>query len=201
MCTKPRIGGSYLVRIPVSLLAGRRQPLGNRKRYRVFTTRFFDFCDFHSHCSATPYLRHRMTLNGFASKGLNKLAHALNGNHISWHVPTPHHRSTQWAGSFAIPNGMIVFDYAFYGKEKLWIRLIQIAPLPLDCTGHCYGRSPPAGAGREAAGHTSKNSGEYGMEIQTQSLLERYGFSGQSPRHLPMETFTLLGLRSRRHLR
>ena len=27
---------------------------------------------------------------------------------------------------------------------------------------HSYGRSPPAGAGREAAGHTSKNSREYG---------------------------------------
>ena len=83
------------------------------------------FCDFHSRSSPTPYLRQRMILNGFTGKGLNKMAHALNGNHISWQIPVPHYRSKLWKDSFTIPNGMIIFDYSFYGKDKLWIKFYR----------------------------------------------------------------------------
>ena len=81
-----------------------------------------NFCDFHLPSSPTPDLRQRVILNGFSGKGLNKLAHALHGNHISWHIPVPHYRSKQWRNSFTTPNGMMVFDYAFYGKDKLWLK-------------------------------------------------------------------------------
>ena len=59
------------------------------------------FCDFLP-SSPTPDLRQCVTLNGFSGKGLNKLAHALNGNHISWQIPIPHYRSKQWKNSFSI---------------------------------------------------------------------------------------------------
>ena len=42
-------------------------------------------------------------------------------------------------------------------EEDQHLRLTLIALIPLDYTGHCYGRSPPSGAGREAAGHISKS--------------------------------------------
>ena len=48
--------------------------------------------------------------------------------------------------------------------EASRMRFTHIAPLPLDYTGHCYGRSPPSGAGREAAGHTSKASSHIGTD-------------------------------------
>ena len=40
-------------------------------------------CDSQPHSSPTPKPRQRMILQGFSSKGLNKLAHALNGNHVN----------------------------------------------------------------------------------------------------------------------
>ena len=80
------------------------------------------FCDFHLPSSPTPDLRQCVILNGFSGKGLNKLAYALNSNHISWQIPVPRYRSKQCKSSFSIPNGMIVFDYAFYGKDKLWLK-------------------------------------------------------------------------------
>ena len=78
-------------------------------------------CDFQVRGSPTPKPRQRMTTQGFSSKGLNKLAHALNGNYVSRIIPTPHYRSKEWRHSFSIPTGMIVFRYAFYGKFKLWL--------------------------------------------------------------------------------
>ena len=79
------------------------------------------FCDFLVRGSPTPKPRQRMITQGFSCKGLNKLAHALNGNYISWVIPTPHYRSKEWKHSFSLPTGMIVFRYAFYGKDKLWL--------------------------------------------------------------------------------
>ena len=79
-------------------------------------------CDSQPHSSPTPKPRQQMILRGFSSKGLNKLAHALNGNHVHWQIPVPHYRSKEWKNSFTLPNGMIVYNYAFYGKNKLWLK-------------------------------------------------------------------------------
>ena len=83
---------------------------------------FQQFCDFLVQSSPTPKPRQRMSILGFSCKGLNKLAHALNGNYISWPIPTPHFRSKEWKHSFSLSTGMIVFRYAFYGKDKLWLK-------------------------------------------------------------------------------
>ena len=147
---------------PVSLLAVKPALLVFANPIGFLQIGFVNFCDFHSRSSPMPDLRQRMTLKGFSSKGLNKLAHALNGNHISWQIPAPHFRSKQWANSFSIPNGMIVSDYAFYSKDKLWIRYYRRGSA-YGTMGHCYGRSPPSGAGREAAGRTSRNLSEFGV--------------------------------------
>ena len=77
---------------------------------------FYSFCDFHTHSSPTPDLRQRMTLKGFTGKGLNKIAHALNGNHFSWQISVPRYRSKLRKDSFRIPNGMIVFISLSMGK-------------------------------------------------------------------------------------
>ena len=68
---------------------------------------------------------------------------------------------------------MIVFDYAFYGKDKLWLKYyrrglayeVDTHRSASPCyTGQCYGRSPPSGAGREAAGPTSVVSSHTGID-------------------------------------
>ena len=107
---------------PVSPSAVRATLLAIANPFWAIPIVLHSFCDFHPHSSPTPDLRQHMILNGFTGKGLNKLAHALNGNHISWQIPIPHYRSKQWCNSFTLPNGMIIFNYAFYGKDKLWIK-------------------------------------------------------------------------------
>ena len=66
--------------------------------------------------------KQQMKFTGFASKSLNKLIHSLNGNYIWFETITPTSRSKMWKSSFTLPNGMIVFDCSFYGKNKLWIK-------------------------------------------------------------------------------
>ena len=44
------------------------------------------------------------------------------------------------------------------------MRPTHALPPLLDFTGLCYGRSPPSGAGREAAEHTSRNSSHSGAD-------------------------------------
>ena len=57
--------------------------------------------------------------SGFTG-GLNRLIHALNGNiFLPGKKPKPH--SLLWRNSFYLPNGMTVFQHAFYGKESLWL--------------------------------------------------------------------------------
>ena len=64
----------------------------------------------------------QMKLTGFASKSLNKLIHSLNGNYVCFEVCAPKFRSTLWKTSFSLPNGMVVFEFSFYGKNKLWLK-------------------------------------------------------------------------------
>ena len=74
-------------------------------------------------CSQLPTsYQQQMKFTGFASKSLNKLIHSLNGNYVCFEISTPKFRSTLWKTSFSLPNGMIVFDYSFYGKNKLWMK-------------------------------------------------------------------------------
>ena len=96
---------------------------GNRKPSRSrFTEFFFRFYDFLARSSPTPELRQRMTLSGFSSKGLTKLAHALKGNYSCWQVPTPKGRSSSWKSSFSLPNCVIILSYSFYERSNLWVR-------------------------------------------------------------------------------
>ena len=67
-------------------------------------------------------LQQRMKISGFACKSLNKLIHSLNGNYVCFETHTPTSRSTSWKNSFTLPNGMIVFEYSFYGRDKLWMK-------------------------------------------------------------------------------
>ena len=60
----------------------------------------------------------RMKCSGFACKSLKKLLHSLNGNYVCFETHTPKFTSRLWRNSFKLPNGMIVFDYSFYGKKS-----------------------------------------------------------------------------------
>ena len=131
-------------------------------------------------------IQQRMKFSGFACKSLNKLIHSLNGNYVCFETYTPKFRSVYWKNSFTLPNGMIVFDYSFsfmartnFGSnilgEALPMRLKLIdLPLP-DFTGSCYGRSPPEGAGREAAGPTSKLMEDHGSAVPARTFLKSKG--------------------------
>ena len=67
----------------------------------------------------------RMKFSDFACKSLNKLIHSLNGSYVCVETYTPKFRFTLWKNSFTLPNCMIVFDYAFYGRDKLWLKYFR----------------------------------------------------------------------------
>ena len=73
-------------------------------------------------CKDLFRFQQQVMFSGFASKSLNKLTHSLNGNYVCFEVCTPQFRSSLWKTSFSLPNGMVVFDYYFYGKNKLWLK-------------------------------------------------------------------------------
>ena len=56
----------------------------------------------------------------------NKLARASNGNTLSG-MPLPKPNTWKWKCSFFLPNGMRVFDYIFYGQDRLWIHFVRRA--------------------------------------------------------------------------
>ncbi len=102
-----------------------RRDLSEHRKILYFVPPKAKFCDV-PRCLVQPYRpRQRMIASGFACKGLNQLAHSLNGNFVCWEIDTPKPRSTSWKYSFNLPNGMIVFDYAFYGKANLWLRFFR----------------------------------------------------------------------------
>ena len=70
-------------------------------------------------------IQQRMKFSGSACKSLNKLIHSLNANYVCFETHTPKFRSVSWKNSFTLPNGMIVFDYSFYGKNKLWVKYFR----------------------------------------------------------------------------
>ena len=126
-----------------------------------------------------------MNFTGFVSKGLNKLIHSLNGNYIWFETITPTFRSKLWKSAFTFPNGMIVFNFSFYGKIKLWVKYYRRgrsfevetdkAFFPQDYTGACYVRSPPEETGREAAGPTSKHMAEHRNRVPERITLRIQG--------------------------
>ena len=87
---------------------------------------------YHRSCTFLPYglslptcVQQRVKFSGFACKSLNKLIHSLNGNYVCFETFTPKFRSLAWKNSFTLPNGVIVFDYSFYDKNKLWIKYFR----------------------------------------------------------------------------
>ena len=73
----------------------------------------------------TPRTTLRVTTFAAFARDCNTVMHALNRNYTWYCSPCPRSHSQLWRESFFLPNGMLVFRFAFYSKDSLGMHVYR----------------------------------------------------------------------------